>query len=504
VAIVIDQFRADYLERFRPDFVEGGFNLLLGGAYFVNCRYDYATTATGPGHATLFTGTYANIHGIIGNEWYDRSRHRVVNCVEDPQVKPVPDGQGAGAAAFGASPRNLMGSTIGDELRMASGFQSRVVSVSLKDRAAILPGGHTANAAFWYDAGTGSFVTSDYYMPSLPAWVTQFNQNSPARDYCGKSWQALPETPGAGGRVFSSPAADQPCPSRPFLAWLDNTPFMNDIELKFALEAIKNEHLGEDNVPDLLAVSLSVNDYVGHHFGPYSPQVADTTLRTDRSLAAFFTQLDKLVGLKNVWVTLSGDHGVAPTPAFIKEHRLGLGSIKRESMKEAVAGALASAYGQGNWVESVSAGWIYLNEEAFAKRGVDIAAAEALVARAATSVEGVRAAFTRTQLMEGDVQNSPLGRKVSNSFMAERSGNVFIVLEPFTMAGVQETQTTHGSPWDYDAQVPILLWGSGFEPGVYASPCQTIDLAPTLAVALGLTQPSGAQGRPLTEALKAQ
>jgi predicted AlkP superfamily pyrophosphatase or phosphodiesterase len=502
VVIVIDQLRADYLERFRPEFVEGGFNLLLEGANFVNCRYNYATTATGPGHATLFTGGYANMHGIIGNEWYDRSGRRVVNCVEDPQAKPVPPKPSARTAAYGASPRRLLGSTIGDELRLASDFQSRVVTVALKDRAAILPGGHTANAAFWYDAGTGGFVSSDYYMSSLPAWVDRFNQDSPVRDYCGKSWQALPETPGAGGRVFSSPGAGQPCPSDRYLAWLDGTPFMNDIELKFALDAIKNEHLGEDDTTDLLVVGLSVNDYIGHRFGPYSPQVADATLRTDRSVAAFFAQLDRLVGLKNVWVALSADHGVAPTPAFIKEHKLGPGSIEPATLKQAIDAALASACGRGNWVESMSAEWVYLNEDALAKRHVSVATAEDLVAQAAMSVAGVRAAFTRTQLMRGGVPNSPLGRKVANSFMPARSGNVFVVLEPFTMLGVPETQTTHGSPWDYDAQVPLILWGSAFRPGSYAEPSEPIDLAATLAAALGLTQPSGAQGRPLVEALR--
>ena len=504
VAIVIDQFRADYLERFRPEFVEGGFNLLLGGAYFVNCRYNYATTATGPGHATLFTGTYANIHGIIGNEWYDRSARRVVNCVEDPQAKPVPPEPSARVPHYGASPRHLLGSTVGDELRLASDFQSKVVTVALKDRAAILPGGHTANAAFWYDAGTGGFVSSDYYMPSLPAWVTQFNQDSPVRDHCGKSWQALPKTPGGGGQVFSSPGAEQPCPNNRYLAWLDGTPFMNDIEFKFALQAIRNEHLGEDDATDLLVVGLSVNDYIGHRYGPYSPQVADATLRTDRSLAAFFAQLDRLVGLKNVWVALSADHGVAPTPAFIKEHRLGPGSIEPAAVRQAVDAALTSAYGQGNWVESIDADGVYLNEDALAKRHVSIAAAEDLVAQAVVSVAGVRAAFTSTQLMKGGVPNSPLGRKVANSFMPGRSGNVFIVLEPYTMLGVPETQTTHGSPWNYDAQVPLILWGSAFEPGVYAGPCEPIDLTATVAAALRLTQPSGTQGRPLTEALRTQ
>lgn len=503
VVIVIDQFRPDYLVRYRPYFVARGFNLLLGGANFVNCRYDYATTSTGPGHATLFTGAYPNIHGIIGNEWYDRAPRRVRNCVEDPEAKPVGSPR---RAPYGASPRNLIGSTVTDELRLASNYQSRVISVALKDRAAVLPGGHTPNAAYWYDGGSGSFVSSDYYMSALPDWVARFNHLSPVRDYCGKSWQALPDTPGPAGRVFSSPAAESSdsCPSSRFLLWLDSTPYMNDIELRFALEAVKNEHLGEDDVTDFLVVGLSVNDHVGHQFGPYSPEVADLTLRTDRSLAEFFGQLDGMVGLKNVWIALSADHGVAPTPGYIKEHNLGLGSMKPGAVKEAVDAALTGAFGQGNWVESVSAGYIYLNEDAVTKRRFNVSTAEAVVAQAAMSVEGVQAAFTRTQLLAGEAPNSPLGRKVSNSFMARRSGNVFVVLEPYTMVGVPDTQTTHGSPWDYDTQVPMLLWGSAFEPGDYAARCETIDLAPTLATALGVNQPSGAQGRPLTEALKAQ
>ncbi|MBI1983504.1 MAG: alkaline phosphatase family protein, partial [Acidobacteria bacterium] len=455
VVIIIDQFRPDYLVRFRPHFVEGGFNLLLGGANFLNCRYDYATTATGPGHATLFAGTYPNIHGVIGNEWYDRSRRRVLNCVEDPEAKPVGSELGSRGPSRAASPRNLIGSTLTDELRLASDDQSRVISVALKDRSAVLPGGHNANAAYWYEAGSGRFVSSSYYMPNLPDWVTRFNRNSPLREYCGKPWQALPETPGVGGRVFSRPRTDNPCANGEYLAWLASTPVMNDVELKFALEAVKNEHLGEDDVTDLLSVGLSVNDYVGHQFGPYSPEVADLTLRTDRSLAEFFAQLDRLVGLTNIWIALSADHGVAPTPAYIRKHRMGLGSIRPGAVKEAVDAALVKAFGKGKWVESVSAGYIYLNEDTLTKQRIDIAAAEAVVAQAATSVKGVHAAFTKTDLSAGAVPVSPLGQKVLNSFNAGRSGNVFIVLEPYVMVGVPDNQTTHGSPWDYDAQVPL-------------------------------------------------
>jgi hypothetical protein len=502
VIIVIDQFRPDYLARFRPYFVARGFNLLLSGANFVNCRYDYAVTTTGPGHASLFTGAYPDVHGIIDNDWYDRSLGQAVNCVEDPSAKLVQSAEGAGEQR-GASPRSLLGSTLGDELRFASDFRSKVIAIALKNQAAVLPGGHTANAAYWHDSGTGRFVSSTYYMAALPAWVAKFNDSSPAKDYCGKPWQALPETPGAEGRVFTrlEPQPGQPCPNVSLMRWLDRTPFITDLELKFAREAVRNEHLGEDAATDLLSISLSVNDTIGHEFGPYSPQVADVTLRTDRYLADFFTDLDRMVGLDNVWIALSADHGVAPNPRFVKDHRLGMGSFQ-VGVRDAVEAALSEAFGREQWTQSVGVHYLYLSQAALKQRRVLPERAEAEAARAAAAVPGVMAAFTRTQLLAGSAGSSPLGRKALNSFHSQRSGDVFLILEPYAVAVGNDTETTHGTPWNYDAQVPLLLWGNAFKPGVYAVPCQPIDLAPTLAVALGLNQPSGAQGNPLTPALK--
>jgi hypothetical protein len=451
VVLVIDQFRYDYLLRFRPFFGKGGFNLLLdGGAVFTDCRYDCATTTTGPAHAALLTGAYPNLHGIIENEWYDPLQHRQVYCVEDLSTRTVASRQGSSATP-GFSPRNLVGSTLGDELRAATDFRSKVISISLKDRAAVLMGGHSPAAAYWYDPGAGRFVTSTYYEPALPAWVEEFNQSSPAQPFCGEKWQALPETPGAAGKVFSyfEPSAGEPCPDPKFLGWLHNTPYMNQIELAFASRAVRNERLGQGTETDLLAVSLSENDQIGHEFGPYSPQVADVTLRTDRYLASFFADLDKLVGLENVWIAFSADHGVAPNPAFIREHQLGLGN-----------------------------------------------------AQAATSQPEVAAAFTRSQFLNGNLPNSPLARMAANSFYPKRSGDVFLVLMPYAVPVSGMTGTSHGTPWSYDTQVPLVLWGNVFKPGYYATACQPIDMAATLAAALGLTQPSGAQGKPLVQALK--
>ncbi len=500
--IVIDQFRYDYLVRFRQKFVAGGFNLLLnGGACFADCRYDYATTATGPGHASLFTGAYPNLHGIIGNEWYDHSLRRTVNCVEDPATKLVRGPDGADEKP-GLSPHYLIGSTLGDELRAATDFRSKVVAIALKDRAAILPGGHSPSAAYWYDSQGGRFISSSYYMPALPSWVVKFNQSSPAKNYCGQKWATLPES--GYDMTFSEFKAspNEPCPDTKFLSWLDQTPYMNEIELAFAEQAIRGEHLGKNDDTDLLSISLSVNDYIGHAFGPYSTQVGDATLRTDRDLASFLAELDKLVGLRNVWIALSADHGVSPNPAFIQEHKWGAGVAQTALLRKAVEAAMTGEFGKGDWIAAIDGPYIYFDSEALNKQHVQAARAEEVAAMAAASVPGVAVAFTRAQILSGNLPSSPLGRKVSNSFNEQRGGDVFVVLDPYALPVAGPTSTTHGGPWNYDAQVPLLLWGNTFKPGVYFNHCQTIDLAATLAAALGLTQPSGSQGNPLVEALE--
>jgi len=503
LVVIIDQFRFDYLVRFRPQFVARGFNLLLdGGANFVDCRYDYATTVTGPGHASLFTGAYANTHGIIGNDWYDRALHRQVNCVEDPDAKLVGGAEGMERRA-GASPRKLIGDTLGDELRAADDFRSKVITISVKDRGAILPGGHTANAAYWYDTQTGHFVTSTYYMGSLPSWVVHFNEQVPTRAFCGKSWNALPESPGAARKVLKEALPpSEPCPSPRFISWLAGTPFMSEIELNFAREAMKGEHLGQGPTTDLLAISLSVNDSIGHNFGPYSSEVADTTLRTDRYLSDFFADLDTTVGLDNVWIALSADHGVAPNPRFTREHDLGMGTRHEGPLRPAVEHALSKAFGEGLLTESAQGFYIYLNLAALEEHHVERAKAEAVAAEAALAIPGIEAAFTRTQFQTGTLPDSQLGRKAAQSFYPQRSGDVFLVVSPYAVGSDSDTSTTHGTAWSYDGQVPLILWGDAFKPGVYTFPCQPIDLAATLAVALGLTQPSGSQGRPLSEALR--
>src|SRR5208282_2358265 len=338
----------------------------------------------------------------------------------------------------------------------------------------------------------------------LPAWVDEFNQQVPTKQYCGQRWQVLAETPGGSGRVLAEfePSPGESCPDPRFLGWLENTPFMNQIELRFAADAIRSERLGQGPETDILALSLSVNDYIGHEFGPYSEQVADTTLRTDRDLATFFNDLDKQVGLDNVWIAFSADHGVAPTPDFIQEHKLGLGMAQPAAIRGAAEKALTQAFGPGPWIEDEDETYLFLNRDTLKKRNVAESKAEEVAAGAAGSQPDVAAAFTRTQFLTGSLPNSPLARKAANSFNSRRSGDVFLVFMPYAVPSSSASGTTHGTPWNYDAQVPLIFWGSAFKPGFYATACQPIDLVATLAARLGLTQPSGAQGTPLASSLK--
>jgi predicted AlkP superfamily pyrophosphatase or phosphodiesterase len=272
--------------------------------------------------------------------------------------------------------------------------------------------------------------------------------------------------------------------------------------LAFATDAIRSEHLGQGAETDLLTLSLSVNDYIGHEYGPYSTQVADTTLRTDRYLAAFFADLDKLVGLENVWIAFSADHGAAPSPNFVQEHKLGIGLAQPENVRATAEKALTQAFGTGPWIDDEDETYLFLNRDLLKKHNIPESKAEDVAAEAAVEQLDVAAAFTRTQFLNGSLPNTPIAHKAANSFNSKRSGDVFLVSMPFAVASRTASGTTHGTPWNYDAQVPLIFWGSAFKPGFYPHACQPVDLAATLAALLGLTQPSGSQGTPLVFSLK--
>src|SRR4051812_43954812 len=356
VIVVIDQFRGDYLERYRDRWGEGGFRLFLDhGANFSDCNYDYANTRTAPGHATLLTGAYSNGHGILANEWWDPEKKRRVSSVEDEATKPI----GISSPGPGASPHNLLADTLGDELKLATQGKSRVFGVALKDRAAILPAGFAGDGAYWIDQKSGTWISSTYYRAELPKWAQDFNDSKRVEKYLNQDWKD------SDGKVFRS---TKPIDGRAssFYELVGATPFANDYEFEFAKELITYEKLGNGPATDLLVVSLSANDILGHKVGPDSPEMQAMAVAMDRQLASFFEFLGHQMGLANVWIALSADHGVAPVPSVAAKLRLPAASISVDKMKTQVNSTLSTRFGRtADYVREIDYPLAWLNSDSF-------------------------------------------------------------------------------------------------------------------------------------------
>lgn len=515
VVIVVDQLRADYLDRFGAHFGDGGFRLLLEeGASFPAARYAHASTSTCPGHAVVLTGSDGDVNGIIGNDWYDPKARREVYCAYDPDSPLV------GGVGEGRSPRNLIGNTVGDVLKSTHGARSRVISVSGKDRSAIMLGGHLAEGVYWMQ--DTSFVTSSYYTDELPEWVRRFNGEGRVSAHIGTTWERLlPEEAyealgpddavgeadeGGMGRAFPHPIGTRGrAVDAAFIDAFEHSPLQNEVLLDFAMRAVDEEALGQDDAPDILAIGLSSNDRVGHAFGPDSHEAMDVTVRTDRGLARLFEFLEARVGLDRTAIVLTADHGVAPLPERIAEVAPSDVSyrVHPSVVKALVNEALETEYGsppRGEpWVLYHSDPLVYLNTEALEAHGIPVSEAERITAAALSGLDVVHAAYTRAELitMRADAASVPVVR----SFHPDRSGSVVYVARPNILIDDDPTGTGHGSPWTYDTQVPLLIYGAGVRPGTYYGPASVADIAPTLARLLGIVEPSGSVGRVLGDAL---
>ena len=490
VIVVIDQFRADYLERYRDQFGEGGFKLFLEhGAYFTDCNYDYAVTQTAPGHATLLSGTYPNAHGIMANEWWDPNLKRMVTSVQDSSTSLL----GIPGNPTGGSPRHLQSDTLGDELRLATQGKSRVFAVALKDRAAILSAGFSGNGAYWIDAKTGAWVTSTYYRSDLPAWAQDFNNSKQAEKYLNREWKD------AGGHVLRT--TDLQPGKQDYFETVGSTPFANDYEFDFARDLVTYEKLGQGPATDLLIVGLSANDILGHAVGPDSPEMRAMALSLDRQLAGFFEFLGHQLGLANVWIALSADHGVAPVPDVAGKLHIPAVGISGKKMQARLNSELSAKLTPGRstvFVEGLELTTAWLNDQAFAAAKVKEDDAEKMVGESLKKL-GFETYFTRSQLMRGDLPRNSIGIKYRNSYFPLSSWHVMLVPPPFML--LDETGTSHGSPYTYDTHVPLALYGIPFQPGTYRNFVEPIDLAPTLASLLGINAPTHAIGRVLTESL---
>jgi hypothetical protein len=364
-----------------------------------------------------------------------------------------------------------------------------VFGVSLKDRSAILPAGRGADAAYWWDTNTGSFVTSTYYVNELPAWVREFNDRTPADVHAGVSWTGLlaPATP------------LRQMPAEKGAALYDavyGSPYGNDLLLEFAGELLERERLGKRNATDLLSVSFSSNDSVGHTYGPDSPQVRDIALRTDRTIGQLLNRIDKVVGLQHTLVAFTSDHGVAPVPETLRERSLPGGRIASKDLFDAIQLALASKFGEGTWLMATAGSSPYLNYELIDKRQLDQTDVRRVAAAAAAKLPHVARVYTRDQLLRGEVPNDRNGNRVVRGFNAQRSGDLEIILEPYWIRQAQGT--THGTPYNYDAHIPLILLGSRIRAGEYSDQVAINDLAPTLSTLAGVEIPAGSSGRVLT------
>jgi predicted AlkP superfamily pyrophosphatase or phosphodiesterase len=529
VILVIDQFRGDYLERYRDALTTPkGFNLFLKrGAYFNSCYYDYANTKTAPGHATIGTGAYTDGHGIGSNEWWDLSRttDRVITSVEDERYRVVgtfddlpallpPPAPKPNDPRMGSSPINLKATTIGDEVRLATQGRAKLYGISLKDRAAILPAGQTANGAFWVDNATGRFSTSTYYMEKLPDWATKFNK---------------------GPRVAQAVKEAGLDDTTQFFALVGRTPAANSYELDFAKALIEGEGMGQHDVTDVLTVSLSANDIRGHQLGPDSDAQREMVVDLDRDLDKFFSYLDKKIGLANVMVALTADHGVAPIPS--QAARLGVASARLDldAFTAAIDVTLNARFSPGKEVEyfmpTQELPYIALDAKAFgnvSEKDAEQAVVDAvpvairklsappmppnnqLTLEATRKYEEHRVDadpsiyFTRSRvdLADGKVPDTEFGRRVAHSYTDHGGWYVMVVPTAYQMEQLNSNQTTHFSPWSYDRHVPLGFFGEAFVPGLYRELVAPVDIAATFASILGVNAPSASVGRILTEALR--
>ncbi len=527
--IVVDQFRYDYLERFGDLFVANGLRRLMrDGASWTQSNYDHMPTYTAPGHATMMTGAYPAESGIVGNEWLDRPSGKRITSVTDESVKLL----GGSPNDAASSPSRLMTSTVGDELRLATNDRAKVIGISVKDRSAILPAGRHANAAYWFSTTTGNMVSSTFYFNELPAWVSTFNARRLADKYFGAKWERLlpeneylrragPDSPPWETVISSSDTNAFPHtitggakgPGNDFYWALDYSPFLNEVLDSFAQQAIVNEKLGQDDDTDVLTVSFSANDYVGHRYGPYSQEAMDAVLRVDREIAKLLDFVDARVGLSNTLIAFTADHGVSPVPEHAAALGLGGGRIKAADLFATIEKALATRYKPESdyllrfkeantmreWLINSN---LYFNYDALRRDGVNVEEFSNIVCAAALTVPGIARCFTRTQLMRGATSvTDPIERRALHGFYPARSGDAVLVTEPFKY--LADTLTaTHGSPYSYDTHVPTIIMGAGVNAGRYLEPASPTDIAPTLSAILRITPPSNSVGRVLIEALR--
>lgn len=529
VQITVDGLRADLIERYKHNFADGGFRFLMDeGVYYKNAHYQHANTETIVGHVSLATGAPPSVHGMVGNVWFDRGLDRLVYNVEDPNYSMLATGAGVdkateidptqkAAAGDGRSPEPIMSTTFSDELVISNNGQSRVFSVSVKDRGAISLAGHSGKA-FWFSKAQSEFVTSNYYYESNPMWVDRWNEKAIPARYSGQRWElTLPKEEyslqeqvqdqkvdlGGFARTFPHPYG--PASYKYYSTMLTVSPAGDEITADFAKTLMAQEKLGAGEATDYLAISFSSNDYVVHLYGASSLETEDNLIRLDKTLASLFKHIDNAVGLDNTLIVLSADHGVpeaAPT-LNILGFRQPFYFNKDNLLTEELMTKLQSQFGLGDEVIKLYAQpYIYLDHELIAKKNVSLSEVQKLIAQEVMKVEGVAAAVTSKDIANNRVADSRVNQLIRNNYHPLRSGDVYMVFGPRTYINDMDGLTiasTHGSPWRYDTHVPVIFAGNKLEAQTISRPVTPYDIAPTLSGYLNVSAPSGATGNILEE-----
>ena len=518
VIVVFDQMRGDYLARWEKLYGEGGFRrLMTEGAWFQNCHYPYAYTLTAPGHASLVTGTSPYKHGIVGNDWYDRKSGEVISSVESARHRPVP--APTNPRIIGTSPFRRRELSVGDVLLEATKGKSKIVSLSIKDRAAMLLAALRA-LCYWFNTNTGTFDTSSYYEDSLRPWVAELNREKMADQWFGKEWTRL--RPEIDYAKFSSPADNpfggigvlqgQSFPhrldggadkiTRAYYLAMINSPRGSDLLLALAKKAIDAENLGQNEVPDLLCLSFSSPDLVGHCWGPDSQEVLDITLHSDRIVKELLETLDAKVGKDNYLLVLSADHGICPIPEAAEKQGKKAGRVSPQLLKTDAQAFLNETFANGKrlpWIETAVGDNIYLNRGVLREQGLESSTVEKALAGWLAKQPGILGAYTRTQLSNGPITDDSIAESVRLSFHSEASGDVLVVLQPYHLLSspisskLTAYRTTHGSPHSYDTHVPLLVYGPGVRAGVRDERITPQAAAAILSRGLGIDPPPGAE-----------
>ena len=510
VGIVVDQMKMEYLYRYSDDYSDKGFKRLMDNGFtFYNMNYNYVPTYTAPGHASIYTGTTPAVHGIIGNDWYIRSTGKNMYCTDDASVKTLVEGNEKEGAM---SPKNLLSTTITDELRMATNFKGKVIGLSIKDRGAILPAGHFANWAFW-SSKSGAFISSSFYGDKMPDWVTKFNAEKNYMKYINAGWsllkpidtynESLPDNNPYEGRLDKSLPPVFPYDLNKIykekgMEVLKSTPFGNDFLAELAMRAIDGEELGKDNITDFLAVSFSSTDYVGHVFGPRSMEVQDTYLRLDLTIASFLEYLDKTVGKDNYLVFLTADHAVAENPIYLKDHKYDVTNVPAKETYNALNKFSTDTFG-ANLVLNYSNFNVYLNKDLIKEKGLELVKVKQSFKDFLMSLDHVKRVYTQEEILGATGQDYYLNF-IFKGYDPKQNGDLVVVQGTGYLESI-ETGTTHGTPNSYDTNVPLLFYGWQIPKGGSYKKAYITEIAPTLSKMLKITFPNGTESEVLEEVL---